>query len=165
MTARTTVDSSAGAVIGVSVCTAPEHQGLCRAAADDSGGVIVVWRDARDPFYDIYAQRIDRLGNVAITSIGRRSCAGMSSGNYPNPFNPSTTIEFRLPERGQVSLKIFDAAGRLVRTIDGGVRGAGRHTIVWDGRGAGRRPAASGVYLYRIETAHGAATGKMTLIR
>ena len=64
--------------------------------------------------------------------------------NYPNPFNPTTTISFDLPEAAQIKLEVFDLLGRLVRTVDGGMRSAGsRHAMRFDGT-----ELASGTYLY-----------------
>ncbi len=87
-------------------------------------------------------------------------------GAAPNPFNPSTTIAFNLPLAEPVTLKIYDPSGRLVRTLlnnDPGL--AGRNEVTWNGRDRGGRNAASGVYLYRLETPSNRATGRMTLMK
>jgi len=87
-------------------------------------------------------------------------------GAAPNPFNPSTTIAFNLPAAEPVTLKIFDPSGRLVRTLlnnDPGL--AGRNEVTWNGRDLGGRNAASGVYLYLLETPSNRATGRMTLMK
>jgi hypothetical protein len=91
--------------------------------------------------------------------------------NYPNPFNPHTTIRFKLDRADGVRLTIFDLNGRLVRVLLEGNRPAGLHEVSWDGEDARGRPAASGTYIYRLETigrngdisSH--STRKMTLIR
>ena len=85
--------------------------------------------------------------------------------NRPNPFNPSTSIDFGLKRRAHVSLRIYDAAGRLVATLVEGALPAGRHTAAWDGRGQGGRTAASGVYFYRLRTGDFERTRKMILMR
>ncbi len=74
------------------------------------------------------------------------------SQNVPNPFNPSTTIQFSLPQAGPVSLSIYDVNGRRVRTLVDGRADVGRHSVIWDGRDALGREVASGVYLYRLTT-------------
>lgn len=84
-------------------------------------------------------------------------------GNYPNPFNPSTTIAFDLPREMSVRLSIFDIRGRLVRTLLDEGRPAGTSEVLWDGTSASGGPVASGMYLYRLETPDGAQTGRMTL--
>ncbi|HSG28794.1 MAG TPA: FG-GAP-like repeat-containing protein, partial [Candidatus Krumholzibacterium sp.] len=75
----------------------------------------------------------------------------ISARNYPNPFNPVTTIRFYIPEPGRVVLRVYDAAGRLVDTLSDGFREAGTHDFVWDGKGSGGRGLCSGVYFLRID--------------
>ena len=70
--------------------------------------------------------------------------------NYPNPFNPITTIAFTLPQPATVQLDIFDLNGRLVTTIADGSFGVGRHQATWDGSTADGQPVASGVYFCRL---------------
>jgi hypothetical protein len=85
--------------------------------------------------------------------------------NYPNPFNPSTTIRFSLAGPGHASLRIYDVSGRLVRSLVNGTVDSGPHEILWDGtndRGAG---TASGVYFYRLVTDRYAETKRMVLLR
>ncbi|HMB92392.1 MAG TPA: T9SS type A sorting domain-containing protein [Rhodothermales bacterium] len=65
--------------------------------------------------------------------------------NYPNPFNPQTTIAFALPEATHVSIQVFDLLGQKVVDLVNGTKEAGKHTLVFDGQGL-----ASGVYLYRM---------------
>jgi hypothetical protein len=85
---------------------------------------------------------------------------------YPNPFTPTTVIRYELAQVARVSLAIYDARGRLVRTlIEGESRGRGPHRVVWDGRNTTGQAAVSGVYFARIETHDFAATRKLTLLR
>jgi len=71
--------------------------------------------------------------------------------NYPNPFNPVTTIRFDVPSPGgRVSLTVHDLSGRVVTRLVEREMPGGRHSAVWDGRDDGGRPVASGVYFYRI---------------
>jgi hypothetical protein len=72
--------------------------------------------------------------------------------NQPNPFSPSTSIRFYLPQRDRVSLQVYDVAGRVVRELASGTQDAGHHVVTWDGRDAGGRPAGSGVYLCRLHS-------------
>jgi len=86
--------------------------------------------------------------------------------NAPNPFNPMTEIAWSLAAEGPVSLTVFDASGRLVRElVHGQANGAGRHVSTWNGTDQGGRQVAAGVYFYRLTTADGMATRKMTLVR
>jgi hypothetical protein len=112
----------------------------------------------------------------SLTSIG---CASGVSGapdrpeaglfampqNQPNPFSRSSTIRFALPTSGPVKLRIFDVAGRLVRTLEDGVLEAGSHQRVWDGRTDDGRLAISGMYFSRLEAQQGVRTRKMILMR
>jgi hypothetical protein len=85
--------------------------------------------------------------------------------NVPNPFNPTTRIRFALPAREMVDLRVYDVRGSLVRTLVTGELGAGTHDAVWDGRSDGEAQVPSGVYFYRLRTAGGQVTGRMTLVR
>jgi hypothetical protein len=85
--------------------------------------------------------------------------------NYPNPFNPSTRIAFGLATRGHVRLCIYDASGRLVRTLVDESRAAGRYEEAWDGRDGHGHAAASGIYLYRLDAGAFTETRKMVLLR
>lgn len=71
--------------------------------------------------------------------------------NYPNPFNPSTTFPFFLPQGERVAMKIFDASGRLVRDLADGRFSAGRHDIRWDGNNNMGQPVSSGQYVYQLQ--------------
>lgn len=86
--------------------------------------------------------------------------------NHPNPFNPSTTISFNLAASGPVTLRVFDAAGRAIRTLAlAELRPAGHHDIAWDGCDDGGRPVAGGVYFYRLDADGCADTRKMSLVK
>ena len=88
------------------------------------------------------------------------------TGNYPNPFNPCTTIEFTLPRAEAVRLAVYDVAGRLVRELEtGGVREAGRHEVVWDGRDGRGRALASGVYQARLSAGSVVTTRRMLMLK
>lgn len=86
--------------------------------------------------------------------------------NRPNPFNPRTVIRYSLARSGRVSIRIFDIAGRLVRTLVEGQRAAGWHEAVWNGKTSHGSDAASGVYFYRIGYPDGGSSArKMTILR
>jgi subtilisin family serine protease len=85
--------------------------------------------------------------------------------NYPNPFNPETQIAFVLPARATVSLAVFNILGERVTTLVQGELPAGEQRFVWNGRGRDGRPAASGVYFYRLEVGAQVYTGKMLMLR
>lgn len=83
----------------------------------------------------------------------------------PNPFNPSTRVGYALDRPGEISLAVYAADGRLVRTLWSGWRGAGDFTAVWDGRDDAGRPAASGVYLVRLKGADFVQTRRAVLVK
>ena len=80
--------------------------------------------------------------------------------NYPNPFNPSTTIRYQIPENGMVTLKVYDILGREVKTLVNDFKTKGRYEVTFD---AGS--LASGLYIYEIKSGDYKASKKMTLIK
>jgi hypothetical protein len=85
--------------------------------------------------------------------------------NYPNPFNMSTTIEFELQRRADVSLTIHNILGQVVRYYPYGEASPGRHTISWDGKTENGAEVASGIYLYSLEYGTLRETKKMVLLK
>ena len=83
----------------------------------------------------------------------------------PNPFNPRLEISYALPRAGAVRLDVFDARGRLVRTLLQSHAPAGDGVLVWDGVDAGGRPVASGVYQLRLSTEQAVTSQQVTLVR
>lgn len=80
--------------------------------------------------------------------------------NYPNPFNPSTNISFSLPQRSNVTVRIFDINGRLVETLVNADYSPGTHTVRWDAS-----QVASGTYIYRLVAGDYVESRKMLLLR
>jgi flagellar hook capping protein FlgD/dockerin type I repeat protein len=87
------------------------------------------------------------------------------SQNFPNPFNPTTTINYAIPQTGQVELAIFNTAGQKVRTLVAQEQSAGFYKMVWDGRNEMGESVASGVYIYRLHSGSFSKTAKMNLIK
>jgi hypothetical protein len=85
--------------------------------------------------------------------------------NYPNPFNPETTIEFSIPARMPVCLEVFNIKGQLVTRLIDEVLPAGTHKVVFNGLDINKRNIASGVYYYRIKTPSGVQMRKMLLLK
>jgi hypothetical protein len=81
-------------------------------------------------------------------------------GNYPNPFNPTTTIAFSLPEPERAKLTVFDLQGNVVATLVNGRTEEGRHTAVFDGTGL-----PSGVYFYRLQAGSYTETRRLVLLK
>jgi hypothetical protein len=87
------------------------------------------------------------------------------SQNFPNPFNPTTTIGYAIPKTGQVELAVFNTAGQKVRTLVAEEQSAGFYKMVWDGRNELGESVASGVYIYRLHSGSFSKTAKMNLIK
>jgi hypothetical protein len=108
------------------------------------------------------------LGNTtdeptAVNPVARRYSL---SQNYPNPFNPTTTITYTLAERADVSLRIYNVAGQLIRTLVNETGSPGEvHTATWDGRNDAGQSVSSGVYFYRLTAGSYVQTKKMVLLK
>jgi hypothetical protein len=119
----------------------------------------------------------NREGRVICFSGGLNSGVGVEptprglptefsvSQNFPNPFNPTTTIEVNLPVQGDLTLKIFDLLGREVRSFEYEKATPGVHKIVWDGTNQRRMPVASGVYFYYARVGEKVAVRRMLMLK
>ena len=85
--------------------------------------------------------------------------------NFPNPFNPSTTIRYRLSQTSSVTLTIYDMLGQKIQTLVNETQQPGEKSVVWEGRDQFGRQVSSGVYVYRIEAGNFSSMKKMVLIR
>jgi hypothetical protein len=88
-----------------------------------------------------------------------------SHQNFPNPFNPVTTIRYSLGENTQVSLKIYNVHGQLIRTLVSGEQTEGLKSVIWDGKNDLGQSVASGIYIYRLEAGSLLQSRKMLLTR
>ncbi|HOR02443.1 MAG TPA: choice-of-anchor J domain-containing protein [Candidatus Syntrophosphaera sp.] len=89
----------------------------------------------------------------------------LDAKNYPNPFNPETTIAFSVPKTGPASLKVYNTKGQLVRTLVNDVREAGNHSVVWNGMDEQGNSVSSGLYFYRLSSDGNTVTRKMLLAK
>ena len=87
------------------------------------------------------------------------------SQNAPNPFNPSTQIEYHLPEAAEVSMTVYNLLGQQIRTLVQGVQQAGLNRVNWDGTDRDDRPVSSGVYLYRFVSEDRVESRRMLLLK
>jgi len=127
------------------------------------GQWIVAWEDGRNGNGDIYAQNLNSDGTLGpggevVEPLAAPSI--LTLRNYPNPFNPATTIEFTLTASQPVRLEVFDLRGRLVEVLAKGECSAGTHHIPFNGS-----ECASGVYFYSLSTDTGTQVGRMMLMR
>lgn len=84
--------------------------------------------------------------------------------NYPNPFNPATTIAYQLAAAVRVDLVLYDILGQQVRRLVSAEQGPGRYAVVWDGRDTAGRPVASGAYFYVLRAGGGFVRGRPMLL-
>ncbi len=85
--------------------------------------------------------------------------------NYPNPFNPSTTISYSVAEAGAVELTVYNQLGRAVRTLFSGQKPAGEYTLKWDGRDNVGRSVSSGQYFYRLKLGKAVQSRRMLVLK
>jgi len=111
---------------------------------------------------------------AVVTSLNGSASAGLLplaplafrlDRNFPNPFNPSTSIGYAIPKQAHVRLRIFDLLGRAVATLVDREQPAGTYRVQWDGSDAVGRPVPSGVYFSRLESDGSSQSEKMLLLR
>jgi len=135
-----------------------------------------IWYDDRNGDDDVFAQSANldgSLGQGAVSSVEIGDDPGQLElpasllvyDNYPNPFNPSTTIKFDLPRATGVTLRIIDARGRTVCTLIDGHLPAAQHTVDWNGADDNGRRQPSGTYYYSLTTEYQVTTKKMMLVK
>jgi len=85
--------------------------------------------------------------------------------NLPNPFNPSTKFEYTMPNKGQLTLKLYNVRGELVRVLLDEVVPAGPGRVIWDGKNDHGQAVASGVYFYQVQVTDRTEVGKLALVK
>ena len=85
--------------------------------------------------------------------------------NYPNPFNPETTIRFSLENDAEVMVNIYNTRGQLVRSLVNGQKAAGMHSVVWNGMDDNGQSVSSGIYYYKMYAGKYSSTRKMILMK
>ena len=85
--------------------------------------------------------------------------------NYPNPFNPVTTLRYDLPQNSMVNIKVFDMLGREVKTLVNQVQDAGFKSIIWNATNNIGQPVGAGIYLYQIQAGDYIQNKKMVLLK
>ena len=100
------------------------------------------------------------FGPTDIVDNGQLPTELKLKGNYPNPFNASTTISYSLSITSDVTISIYDMLGRLIETINSEIQAAGEHSVVWNADNF-----ATGVYFYKITAGGFEQTKQMTLLK
>ena len=101
---------------------------------------------------------------LAKAAVEEEAVFGLA-GNYPNPFNPSTTIRYSLANASEVRLVVYNVLGQVVRELVHGAQAAGRHQVQWDGRDAFGREVATGMYISQLVAGSQTAIQKMTFAK
>jgi hypothetical protein len=155
-------------LVGAGTDTTNSVQRFPGIVHDDFGTAYVAWSDERFPasigknkevFY--------KVGTDVVTAVSTEERPALSRllRNYPNPFNPVTTIQFVVNRDSQVSLRVFDVQGRAVRTLLNSYLAAGARVVGWDGKDDGGRSMASGTYFLRLQGGGTFLTRTINLIR
>jgi len=116
-------------------------------------------------FYGIPNTIITVGGSGADSDHSLPVTTAVLKGNYPNPFNPSTTIAFEMACPGDVTIDVYNIKGQKVKEVVRGSYGAGRHNVVWNGDDASGRSVGSGVYFCRMTTDGYSSVKKMLLMK
>lgn len=105
---------------------------------------------------------------VQVTDIGNQNGLPETfalNPNYPNPFNPITTISYQVPRQSEVRIEIYTTLGQKVRTLLNDQKEPGAYEAIWNGRSDGGAQVSSGVYLYRMIAGNFVQTRKMVLMK
>lgn len=126
--------------------------------------------NAGPPFMGWFIDDIQITEGKDVTAVSRETNVVMPEQyvlhqNFPNPFNPTTTIQFELPTSNKAALKIYNLRGELVRTLLEEQLNAGIHRAMWDGNDNTGRRQSSGVYFYKLETKDFNAVRKLILLK
>ena len=92
-------------------------------------------------------------------------CIRDSYENYPNPFNPNTTLRFKVPETTDATISIYNVLGQKVKNFNMPGLSAGHHSVQWDGTNQLGDSIGAGIYFYQIQTKNLVKTSKMTLLK
>ncbi len=120
---------------------------------------------SNDPFNTVHSIPVYLQTSVSNDDPSLTPVVTRLEGNYPNPFNPETTISFGLQKAGAVRITLFNLKGQIVRTLVDANLNAGNHRVVWNGTDNNGRKVTSGLYLYRMDTPGYTKTNKMMLMK
>jgi len=139
----------------------------------------IVFSGERESEYKFYTIATDNAGNVEMKSVADDSVVVSVASpespaipeeftlypNYPNPFNPTTTIRYDLPNASDLKLEIYNILGQKVITLVDKKQPAGFHAIQWDGKNSTGVSVASGIYIYRVRAGGFVKARKMLLLK
>jgi hypothetical protein len=141
-----------GAVIG--------NQALI-AWSDDRAGIM----NSETAYTGVWANMINSAGSPVADPHCTPAIISLAA-NYPNPFNPSTTIPFSLPAGGNASLRVCNLKGQVVKTlVQNQAFSAGQHQVMWDGRDNNGKAVSSGIYIFSLDCGNRSLSRKMVLAK
>lgn len=108
---------------------------------------------------------LEVVGGTAVDDDTQEPRTYSLHNNYPNPFNPSTTIKFEMADFTDVTIEIYDILGNKINTLFKGKKAAGSHEIVWNGKNSAGVAVSSGLYFYKMKTKSFTKTKKMMLLK
>ncbi|MCL2062741.1 MAG: C25 family cysteine peptidase [Candidatus Cloacimonetes bacterium] len=128
---------------------------------DYSGNMVIASNDETNPEH-----LVEIIANLEPVSLG--DAIGLSTeliGNFPNPFNPETTIRFNVGKAENIQISIYNIRGQLVKLLVNEEFPAGSHEVIWNGTDTHGRTVSSGVYLYRFNTSETSQINRMLLMK
>ena len=111
----------------------------------------------------------DTFAVAPATGINPSALSALNSykleANYPNPFNPSTTIKYNLAKSGYTTVKVYNTLGEEVKTLVNGHQTTGEYTITWDGKNNQGSAVTSGIYILELRSGQFRQSRRMTLLK
>jgi len=108
---------------------------------------------------------LNQVASLGSVQVQTRPDIFALADNYPNPFNPETTLKYQLPEAVDVKLEVYNVVGQVVRTLVADRQNAGRYVVQWDANNDNGQPLSSGIYFYHIQAGEFQKTKKMLLLK
>ena len=155
--------------IGVHNQSNPQIQLLTQPSENSELSYLVFWDDFRSSgkewYRNIFAQRVVLEGELSNNEFTVTPSGYALYNNYPNPFNPSTTISFDVPEISHIDLIVYDINGREIKRLVSGSYVAENYSVVWNGTDASGNKVSSGIYFAVLQSDNIRLEEKMILIK
>ncbi|MDD4154993.1 MAG: FlgD immunoglobulin-like domain containing protein [Candidatus Cloacimonetes bacterium] len=152
--------------IGAQVATSSSKIGIDE---DYEGTPVSVRKTSTAPSFDNFTDGVFMIRAYVDLHTGNSEIVlpqtKLTANNYPNPFNPETTISFNIPTSGNVSVKVFNVKGQIVNTLVNEEMKAGNNQVIWNGLDYAGKQVTSGVYFYKVETENHSIINKMLLMK
>jgi hypothetical protein len=159
--------SAPALMISTEPYTQPHHSFTYASGSSGNNWYVFVSNTAGDSAYKYVVRAYAHFGKTTAVSdpFELQPSTFALNDNYPNPFNPSTTIRYTISASGYVRLRVFDVVGREVASLVNGVQSAGSYAVSWHGTDDAGKTVASGVYFYTLESLGQKTTKRMVLLK